>query len=66
MGAAIAYYTIFSIAPMLVIAIAVAGMLFGHDAAQGEIVNQIRDIVGTEGASPSRACSSRSASRARA
>ncbi|MBP0599194.1 YihY/virulence factor BrkB family protein [Herbaspirillum sp. LeCh32-8] len=50
MGAAIAYYTIFSIAPMLVIAIAVAGMLFGHDAAQGEIVNQIRDVVGTEGA----------------
>ncbi|WDZ97381.1 YihY/virulence factor BrkB family protein [Herbaspirillum sp. WKF16] len=50
MGAAIAYYTIFSIAPMLVIAIAVAGALFGHDAAQGEIVNQIRDIVGTEGA----------------
>ncbi|MCA1323259.1 YihY/virulence factor BrkB family protein [Herbaspirillum sp. alder98] len=50
MGAAIAYYTIFSIAPMLVIAIAVAGMVFGHDAAQGEIVNQIRDIVGTEGA----------------
>lgn len=50
MGAAIAYYTIFSIAPMLVIAIAVAGMLFGHDAAQGEIVNQIRDIVGLDGA----------------
>jgi YihY family inner membrane protein len=50
MGAAIAYYTIFSIAPMLVIAIAVAGMVFGHDAAQGEIVAQIRDIVGTEGA----------------
>lgn len=50
MGAAIAYYTIFSIAPMLVIAIAVAGMIFGHEAAQGEIVNQIRDIVGTEGA----------------
>ncbi|EJN09525.1 YihY/virulence factor BrkB family protein [Herbaspirillum sp. YR522] len=50
MGAAIAYYTIFSIAPMLVIAIAVAGMVFGHDAAQGAIVNQIRDIVGTEGA----------------
>lgn len=50
MGAAIAYYTIFSIAPMLVIAIAVAGMLFGQEAAQGEIVSQIRDIVGTEGA----------------
>ncbi|MFL9926322.1 YihY/virulence factor BrkB family protein [Herbaspirillum lusitanum] len=50
MGAAIAYYTIFSIAPMLVIAIAVAGMIFGQDAAQGEIVNQIGSIVGNEGA----------------
>ncbi|MDB5774244.1 MAG: YihY/virulence factor BrkB family protein [Herbaspirillum sp.] len=50
MGAAIAYYTIFSIAPMLVIAIAIAGMIFGHDAAQGQIVDQIRGIVGTEGA----------------
>jgi YihY family inner membrane protein len=50
MGAAIAYYTIFSIAPMLVIAIAVAGMLFGQEAAQGEIVNQLRGLLGTEGA----------------
>src|SRR5450830_243479 len=50
MGAAIAYYTIFSIAPILVIAIAIAGMLFGQDAAQGEIVEQIRSIVGTDGA----------------
>ena len=50
MGAAIAYYTIFSIAPMLVIAIAVAGMIFGQDAAQGEIVAQLRGLVGTDGA----------------
>lgn len=50
MGAAIAYYTIFSIAPMLVIAIAVAGFIFGQDAAQGEIVSQLRGIIGTEGA----------------
>lgn len=50
MGAAIAYYTIFSLAPMLVIAIAVAGMIFGHDAAQGEIVGQIQGVVGVEGA----------------
>ncbi len=50
MGAAIAYYTIFSIAPMLVIAIAVAGAIFGQDAAQGEIVTQLRSVIGEEGA----------------
>lgn len=50
MGAAIAYYTAFSIAPVLIIAIAIAGMIFGQDAAQGEIVGQIRSIVGDEGA----------------
>lgn len=50
MGAAIAYYTMFSIAPILIIAIAIAGMIFGQDAAQGEIVEQIRSIVGTDGA----------------
>jgi membrane protein len=50
MGAAIAYYTIFSIAPMLVIAIAVAGMIFGQEAAQGEIVSQLRGLIGNEGA----------------
>jgi membrane protein len=50
MGAAIAYYTIFSIAPMLVIAIAVAGFIFGQDAAQGEIVSQLRSLIGTDGA----------------
>jgi YihY family inner membrane protein len=50
MGAAIAYYTMFSIAPMLVIAIAVAGFIFGQEAAQGEIVAQLRGLIGTEGA----------------
>ena len=50
MGAAIAYYTIFSIAPMLVITIAVAGFIFGEEAARGEIVAQIRGVVGIEGA----------------
>src|SRR5258708_35906353 len=37
MGAALAYYTIFSLAPLLVIAIAIAGLAFGVKAAQGEI-----------------------------
>jgi len=51
MGAALAYYTIFSLAPMLVIVIAIAGFFFGQEAAQGEIVMQLRDIVGTTAAS---------------
>lgn len=51
MGAALAYYTIFSLAPMLVIVIAVAGFFFGQDAAQGEIITQLRGMVGDTGAS---------------
>lgn len=50
LGAALAYYSVFSLAPILVIVIAVAGALFGAEAAQGEIVGQIRDLVGDEGA----------------
>jgi membrane protein len=50
MGAALAYYTIFSIAPLLVIAIAVAGFVFGADAARGEIFAQLRDLMGDQGA----------------
>jgi membrane protein len=50
MGAAIAYYTIFSIAPLLVIAIAVAGFFFGDDAASGAIFAQLRGMLGDEGA----------------
>ena len=50
MGAAIAYYTIFSIAPLLIISMAVAGYFFGADAAQGQIYGQARSFVGEEGA----------------
>jgi membrane protein len=50
LGAALAYYTIFSIAPLLLIAIAVAGIFFGADAARGEIVNQLGGLLGTQGA----------------
>src|SRR5882724_286315 len=45
MGAALAYYTIFSLAPLLVIAIAIAGFVFGREAAQGEIAGQIQGLV---------------------
>lgn len=50
MGAALAYYTLFSLAPLLVIVIAIAGLLFGHEAANGEIESQLHDLIGKEGA----------------
>ena len=50
MGAALAYYTLFSLAPILVVAIAVAGLVFGPEAVRGEIVGQIDGLVGHEGA----------------
>jgi membrane protein len=50
MGAAISYYTMFSLAPLLVIVIAVAGGLFGRDAVQGAIVGQLSGLIGVEGA----------------
>lgn len=50
MGAALAFYATFSIAPVLVIAIAVAGSFFGPEAARGEVVAQIRELTGEAGA----------------
>jgi membrane protein len=50
MGGALAYYTLFSIAPVLIIVIAVAGFFFGAEAARGEIVTQLRGLLGDDGA----------------
>jgi len=50
MGAALSYYTLFSLAPLLVLVIAIAGMVFGQDAAQGAIIAQLQGIMGQEGA----------------
>lgn len=50
MGAALAFYTLFSLAPMLIISIAVAGFFFGAEAARGEIFGQLRELLGDEGA----------------
>ncbi|UIF89658.1 YihY/virulence factor BrkB family protein [Cupriavidus necator] len=50
MGAALAYYTVFSIAPLLLIVITVAGVVFGADAARGEVVSQLQGLLGDEGA----------------
>lgn len=46
LGAAIAFYTMFAVAPLLVVAIAVAGAVFGEDAARGQIVGEIEGLVG--------------------
>lgn len=50
MGAALAYYTMFSLAPLLLIVIAVAGLVFGEDAARGEIQAQLSALMGQGGA----------------
>lgn len=50
MGAAISYYTAFSLAPLLVIVIAVAGAIFGREAVTGQITQQLTDLIGAEGA----------------
>ena len=50
MGAALAYYTMFSIAPLLLIVIAVAGFVFGPEAARGEILSQLQGLMGNDGA----------------
>jgi membrane protein len=50
MGAALAYYTMFSIAPLLLIVISIAGLIFGVDAARGEIFGQLQGLMGQQGA----------------
>lgn len=50
MGAAISYYTAFSIAPLLVIVIAIAGFVFGEEAVRGALQGQISGLVGQDGA----------------
>jgi membrane protein len=50
LGASLAYYTLFSLAPILVIAIAIGGLIFGAEAVRGEIVGQIQGLTGREGA----------------
>jgi membrane protein len=49
LGAALAFYTTLSMAPLLVFSIGIAGLVFGRPAAQGRIVAQIGDLVGPQG-----------------
>ena len=50
LGASLAYYTLFAIAPVLLVATAIAGMAFGAEAVRGEIVGQLEDLMGHAGA----------------
>lgn len=50
LGAALAYYTIFSIGPLLVVVIALAGLIFGDAAAQGQVAEKLQGFLGAEGA----------------
>jgi len=49
-GAAIAYYSIFSMGPLIVVVIAIAGLIFGHEGVQREVVDAIRGMLGEKGA----------------
>jgi len=50
MGAALAFYTLFSIAPLLLIVLSIIGFIFGEEAARGEIVGQLQNLMGEQGA----------------
>jgi membrane protein len=49
-GAALAFYSLFSLAPILVLVIAVAGFFYGTEAAQGQLMGQLRGLLGAQGA----------------
>src|SRR5258707_13506817 len=49
-GAALAYYSIFSLGPIVVIANAVAGFFFGGEAVSGQVADSIKDMLGDTGA----------------
>ena len=50
LAAALAYYTAFSLTPLLIVVIAIAGLVFGQEAVRGELQYQIQGLVGSEAA----------------
>ncbi len=50
LASSLAYYTVFSIAPLLLIAITIAGFFFGEEAVRGEVIGQIQGLIGKDGA----------------
>src|SRR5512135_721676 len=49
-GAALAYYTLFSMAPLLMLIIAIVGLVLGRAAAQGQLFGHIQELIGPDGA----------------
>jgi membrane protein len=49
LAASLAFYTVLSLAPLLIVAVSVAGLVFGEAAARGEITQQLRSMLGQEG-----------------
>lgn len=49
-GAALAFYTLFSLAPVLILVLAIAGLFYGQEAARGELLQQLRGLLGQSGA----------------
>lgn len=50
LGAALSFYTLFSLAPVLIVAVSTAGIVFGQKAAEGKILQQFQGLLGTTGA----------------
>src|SRR4051812_43056508 len=50
MGAALSYYSVFSIGPLVLIAVAIAGLLFGREAVQGQVTSSLQELLGENGA----------------
>src|SRR6266851_8781324 len=48
LGASLAFYTLLSLAPLLVITVALAGLVFGREAASGQLAWQIQNLVGLD------------------
>src|SRR5215213_9024986 len=51
MGAALSYYSVFSIGPLILIAVAIAGLLLGREAVQGQVTSSLQGLLGENGAS---------------
>jgi membrane protein len=50
LGAALSYYTVFSLAPLLLVVVSIAGLVFGREAAEGSLFAQLADVVGPDAA----------------
>src|SRR4051812_13275340 len=50
LGAAMAYYTVFSLAPLLLMVVSIAGLVFGREAVQNQIAGQVQGLIGSEAA----------------